>query len=134
VRAVCKQCEREMQVVKIGQVVVQYLKDGSPYYLLNGDVLKCPACDTEVVTGFGKQLYHHDPSFPKLYVDVQNDMVKVPETRSDGENTCVEHGIRWDKGRYIACPLCVAESDMAEVLSAATKLDRLVRGGAEGVE
>jgi len=60
----CVKCRRKMRVVKAGQEVLELTATGGrPYKLMSGDVLRCPECDYEVVSRFGKVMAMHEEGF-----------------------------------------------------------------------
>ena len=60
----CVKCQRKMRVAKKGQEVLELTaKDGRPYKLMSGDVLRCPECDYEIVSRFGEVMARHEKGF-----------------------------------------------------------------------
>lgn len=78
-RILCVNCQRKMVVAKNGVHVVETFGRDSddPYKLWNADLLECPDCHFQVVSGFGANNYaeHYQPDFsekleraePKFY-------------------------------------------------------------------
>ena len=58
-RPVCAKCGKEMRCWKNSVGVVHYMnnnqKDGIDV-IVQGDLYKCPSCNSETVTGYGKEL------------------------------------------------------------------------------
>jgi len=68
----CVRCKRKMRVAKVGQEVVELTaKDGKPYKLMTGDVLRCPECDYEVVSRFGKVTAMHEEGFDEKVAELR---------------------------------------------------------------
>ena len=59
----CVRCKRKMRVAKVGQEVLELTERGEPYKLMSGDVLRCPECDYEVVSRFGRVTPCHEEGF-----------------------------------------------------------------------
>lgn len=71
-KPVCVTCKIEMQVEKVGVVLLDYAHFG-PYQLHNGDVWHCSGCGTQIVTNFGdKCLHHNDGQFPSMLLAAQS--------------------------------------------------------------
>ena len=62
---VCGKCSRTLKPEKNGITAVELLKDGSPYKIWSADLLKCPICGFELITGFGYDAQHQnfEPDF-----------------------------------------------------------------------
>ena len=60
----CVRCRRKMRVAKAGPAVLELTAAGGiPYKLMQGDVLRCPECDYEVVSRFGGVTAKHEKGF-----------------------------------------------------------------------
>lgn len=64
-------CGRAMKCEKNGVVVEAHSSFG-PYYKVEADRYECPACGTQVITGFASQVLaeHFQPSFKTIKADV----------------------------------------------------------------
>ena len=59
------QCGRIMQPEKNSVTVEELMEDGSFYKLWDADLLRCPECGIEVITGFGlcPMAEHYQPTY-----------------------------------------------------------------------
>ena len=58
-KLVCPKCQCDMHVDTIGVLVVERASFG-PYKVWYADLLKCPGCNVEVVSGFGDNPLRQD--------------------------------------------------------------------------
>lgn len=67
----CVKCRRKMRVAKQGQEVLELTEEGEPHKLMTGDVLRCPECDYEVMTHFGRVTASHDKGFGESVAELR---------------------------------------------------------------
>jgi hypothetical protein len=66
-RPVCVKCETDMRPKKNGVYVLDHAKVIGPYKLWSADLWVCPACEAEVVVGFGNSpMEHYQEEFGPL--------------------------------------------------------------------
>jgi len=58
-------CGRFMRPKKNSVTVEELLEDGSPYKLFDADLWECPECESQVITGFGREpiAEHWQPTY-----------------------------------------------------------------------
>ena len=112
-KPICRRCEQEMTLALVGQAVVYHQRNGDPYYLVRGDVFECAVCGALIMTRFGEEFWHFEPGF-KYDLAHASLAIHVYEGETSRRCFCVAHGLRWDKGRYASCPLCVVEERLPE--------------------
>ena len=56
---ICAKCKRTLKPEKNGITAVELKEDGSPYKRWSADLLKCPICGFELISGFGNSPIHH---------------------------------------------------------------------------
>ncbi len=61
----CVSCQTYFAARKNGVVVLETMDDGRPYKVWQADLLECPDCGFQIITGFGLQhiAVHHEPGF-----------------------------------------------------------------------
>ena len=72
-RAVCTTCEVEMTTHKQGVTAEALLADGSGYYKIRVDKLRCPSCGIEILTGFarGPIAEHYETGYAAVIADTR---------------------------------------------------------------
>jgi hypothetical protein len=51
-KEVCLECNRQMEIVGIGAVILEQTEKGEPYKLWHCDLLGCPECGMGIATRF----------------------------------------------------------------------------------
>lgn len=69
-KPVCVPCARPLEISRIG-IVVEFTRKGKdkvqlPYKKAVGDILLCPQCGVRVITKYGQDIEHFDPSYATL--------------------------------------------------------------------
>ena len=64
-KPVCVRCEIEFRVRRVGVAVIEMAYEPPiPYRITQADLLRCPQCGQEIVTGFAqKSIEHHEGKF-----------------------------------------------------------------------
>ena len=73
-KLVCVKCQTEYSSAlgEIGMIVVEMAHDPPmPYKVWNADLLRCPGCGTEVVSGFSGRPIARDKAAAVLLADIQ---------------------------------------------------------------
>ena len=71
-KPVCRSCDKEYVVSRVGVAVLETMTGGLPYKLYLGDMLQCPECGHEIIHGFGNPIGHFDGRFDERLKDEQD--------------------------------------------------------------
>jgi len=69
----CVSCQTYLATRKCGVVVLETFDDGRPYKVWRADLLECPDCGFQIITGYAAQplAEQHEPGFDSELQRVQ---------------------------------------------------------------